>query len=186
MTDSVLCVHTARLELIAATPDHLRAELDAPERLAEMLGAVVPPGWPPGLYDSDAMKFFLARLTEGGAGTAGWYAWYGIRRAAAEAPATLVAAGGYMGPPSEDGTVEIGYSVVPELRGRGYATEMMGALVARALEVPGVRRVAAEAHEENIASITVLERCGFSRVGLGRDPGHLRFERVSVGRAMDP
>ena len=40
----------------------------------------------------------------------------------------LVAAGGYFGPPA-GGSVEIGYSVIPEARERGYATELVEALV---------------------------------------------------------
>jgi RimJ/RimL family protein N-acetyltransferase len=178
MSENALFFQTARLDLIATTLEHLQAELDAPDQLATLLCAEVPPGWPPGLYDRDAMTFFHARMTEGGAAVAGWYGWYAIQRATADHPATLVASGGYMGPPSTDGTVEIGYSVVPEWCGRGFATELAGALVERAFATPGVMRVVAEAHEENTASIVVLERCGFARVGVGRDPGHHRFERL--------
>ena len=35
-----------------------------------------------------------------------------------------MAGAGYMGPPMEE-LVEIGYSVVPEARGRGFATEIV-------------------------------------------------------------
>ena len=44
-------------------------------------------------------------------------------------PPTLVGAGGYFGPPDADGTVEIGYSVLPEWQRHGYATQMTEALV---------------------------------------------------------
>ena len=87
----------------------------------------------------------------------------------------LVAGAGYMGPPA-DGTVEIGYSVVPEERGRGYATEAVQVLIARALATEGVQRVVAEVHEENVASLKVMERCGFYRIGTGREPGHHRYQ----------
>jgi hypothetical protein len=81
-----------------------------------------------------------------------------------------------MGPPLADGTVEVGYSVVPEERGRGYATEVVQALTARALAAPDVQRVVAEVHEENAASLKVMERCGFYRLGTGREPGHHRYQ----------
>src|SRR5262249_2692644 len=148
------------------------------DQLGALLGAAVPSSWPPGFWDRDAMSYFHARLTEGGLPVAGWYAWYAILRACEGNPATLVASGGYVGPPSEDGTVEIGYSVASEWRGRGYATEMMRALVERAFATPDVRRVIADVHEANMASQKVLERCGLRRAGDGRDPGHHRFERL--------
>ena len=175
MTDAANLLRTARLDLLATTLDHLQAEIEAPEQLAVLLGAVVPPSWPPGLYDRDAMVFFQARLGEGGAAAVGWYGWYAVLRAEADRPATLVASCGYFGPPA-DGTVEIGYSTAPEWRGRGYAAEFVEALTARALATPGVRRVVAETHDDNAASIRVLERCGFHRVGPGRDPGFHRHE----------
>ncbi|MCC6558779.1 MAG: GNAT family N-acetyltransferase [Polyangiaceae bacterium] len=176
-----MAIRTARLDLIVTTVEHLRAELDAPELLGGLLGAEVPAGWPPGLYDRDAMSFFLAQATERGEEAVGWYGWYAVRRAAGGEGALLVASGGYFGPPSADGTVEIGYSVVPEARGQGYATEVAGALTERALAWSGVERVVAEAHESNAGSVKVLSRCGFQRVGPGREAGHWRFERRRGG-----
>jgi [ribosomal protein S5]-alanine N-acetyltransferase len=173
-----LSITTARLLLVPTTIEHLEAELHAPHRLPEMLGVVVPAGWPPGLYDRDAMEFFHARMLEAGTAAAGWFGWYAIRRATTDGPAILVASGGYLGPPASDGTVEIGYSVVPEYRNQGYATELVSALTNRALTlfVAGVRRVVAEVDEQNGASQKVLRRCGFAPVGSGREPGHTRFQ----------
>jgi len=188
-------IRTARLDLIMTTVEHLKVELESPAMLGEILGVEVPVGWPPGFYDQDAMRFFLARALEDGESAKGWYGWYGVLR---ERPplgdgvpkhgllgdggkGLLVAAGGYFGPPSADGTVEIGYSVVGAVRGRGIATEVASALVERALGTPGVERVVAEAHELNLASWKVLERCGLSRVGPGREPQHVRFERRRQG-----
>jgi hypothetical protein len=41
---------TDRLELVATTFDHIRAEMEAPERLESLLNAQVEPSWPPGEY----------------------------------------------------------------------------------------------------------------------------------------
>jgi RimJ/RimL family protein N-acetyltransferase len=177
VTGNALPLQTARLDLVAATIEHLTAELQSPRRLAAMLVAKVPASWPPGEYNRHTIAYFRARLIEGGSAAAGWYAWYAIRRATPNQPAVLVASGGYAGPPSTDGTVDIGYSVVPEWRGRGYATELVHALAARALDVPDVRRILAEARGDNTASIAVLKRCGFRRVGVGHDPGYDRYQR---------
>jgi RimJ/RimL family protein N-acetyltransferase/8-oxo-dGTP pyrophosphatase MutT (NUDIX family) len=176
-------LHTARLDLVPATLAHVEAELaDDRAALERMLAARVPEGWPPGLYDRDAMRFFRAQLVARGEAASGWYGWYAIAHAADGEPATLVGAAGYLGPPSADGEVEIGYSVVESFRGRGYATEIARALAERALALPGVRRVAAEAAATNVASRRVLERAGFVLAGAGREPGHERWRREPPAR----
>jgi [ribosomal protein S5]-alanine N-acetyltransferase len=186
MNDDAHRIRTARLDLVATTVEHLRVELEAPEQLAALLGAVVPASWPPGFYDRDAMTFFHARLTEAGAAAVGWFGWYALLRATEGQAATLVAGAGYFGPPAADGTVEIGYSTAPEWRGQGYCAEIVTALTARALATEGVQRVVAEVHEENAASLKVLARCGFHRVGAGRDPGHHRYQHGPAPAVVTP
>jgi ribosomal-protein-alanine N-acetyltransferase len=175
MKSDPLLLRTERLDIIAATADHLRAELEDRERFARMLGAVVPTSWPPGEYDRDAQEFFLERLLQTGPSGAGWFGWYAVRRATGGDPPILVAGGGYFGPPGADGTVEIGYSVVPEWAGHGYATELSRALLARAAATPGVRQVVAHTRKDNVASIRVLAHCGFVADGDGPEAGNLRF-----------
>jgi ribosomal-protein-alanine N-acetyltransferase len=79
--------------------------------------------------------------------------------------ATVVGDIGFLGVPGADGSVEIGYSVIPERRGRGYATEAARALVDWALDQPGVTVVVAGSDNDNVASIRMLERIGFARTG---------------------
>lgn len=166
---------TRRLVLVAATPELLETELGDVAALGAALDAVVPPGWPPGEYDADAARCFRTRLLEGGDAARGWYGWYAIARAGRAEPATLVGSVGTFGPPSADGTVEIGYSVVESARGRGFATEMAHAITARALASPAVRTVVAETVEDNVASQRVLLRCGFRAIGEGRTREHVRW-----------
>ncbi len=163
---------TPRLDLVAATVGHAEAELRGDGSLATLLGCAVPPSWPPGEYDRAAIEFLRLRMTQGGAACAGWYTWYAIERGTR----TLVAAGGYFGPPV-DGEVEIGYSVVPEARGRGVAADMARALVERAFAHRLVRSVRAHTFDHNPASIRVLEHCGLRRVGAGTEPGTVKFRR---------
>lgn len=174
-------LHTSRLDLIAATLAHVEAELDAPSQLSALLGAEVPDGWPPGEYDRDAQEFFRDCLERGGAEVVGWYGWYAIRRSKAESPARVVGAGGFLGPPTPEGEVEIGYSLLPEARGQGFATELVRALLEHALAHREVRRVVAHTADGNEASAAVLTRAGFSLAGPGAEPGHLRFEILSGG-----
>jgi ribosomal-protein-alanine N-acetyltransferase len=171
---------------VAARLEHLDAELTGPPGLERLLGAQVLSSWPPGEYDRFAISYFHDRLVEGGDAVADWYVWYAIMRESEANPATLIACGGYFGPPSPEGTVEIGYSVVPEWRRRGYATELAAALIRRGFENSRVSRILAEAEVQNAASIGVLTRCGFRRVGTGREPHFDRFQLDRVEPALTP
>lgn len=81
----------------------------------------------------------------------------------------------FRGPPDADRTVEIGYSVIPDRRRRGYATESARALVGWAAEQPGVDSLIAGCDRDNVASIKTLERLGFGRTG--ETNRELRFRR---------
>ncbi len=74
-----------------------------------------------------------------------------------------------------DGSVEIGYGILDEYQGRGYASEAVAAAVNWALAQPGVTRVEAETEPDNRASQRVLEKCGFIPTGTMGEEGP-RFE----------
>jgi RimJ/RimL family protein N-acetyltransferase len=74
---------------------------------------------------------------------------------------------GFKGPP-DDGSVEIGYGLVPSARGNGYAAEALRAVVAMSRE-QGLSRLVADTDERNIASQRSLERAGFTRTGTNGD-----------------
>jgi RimJ/RimL family protein N-acetyltransferase len=78
---------------------------------------------------------------------------------------TVVGDVGFVGPPDENGAVEVGYSVVPERRRRGYATEAVRAIVMWVLDVPTVSAVVAACDADNVPSVRTLERIGFVRTG---------------------
>jgi len=179
--DEDFVIDTARMRLIAAQLAHLRTELADPSQLAVLLDVEVPAGWPPGEYDRDAIVYFLSQYEIRGPAAIGWYGWYAMRRAGEGQPAQLVGAGGYFGPPSHDGTVEIGYSIAEEARGEGYGSELALALTERALRYPGVRRVIAHVAADNVASHMVLKHAGFQFAAVGTS-GKLRYERAAKGR----
>jgi ribosomal-protein-alanine N-acetyltransferase len=72
---------------------------------------------------------------------------------------------GFHGPPDDAGTIEIGYSVIPDRRRHGYATEAAHALVKWALSQLGVHLLVAGCDPDNVPSIRTLERIGFRRSG---------------------
>ena len=176
---------TRRLTLVPASVALARAELHDRAAFADMLGAVVPDAWPPQAA-VDALPLFL-RWLEAAPDQAGWFSWYALLRDATDAGSILIGGGGFLGPP-QDGTVQLGYSVLPEFQRRGYATEMVRGLASWAFIQPNVAVVTAETEWDNPASVRVLERSGFQAAGPASHPEGTRFElrttrALSVGRA---
>jgi RimJ/RimL family protein N-acetyltransferase len=162
-------IRTDRLDLVPATAALLNAELADAGQFRVAIGVDVPPDWPPELYDEGAIKHYLALLT-GRSGNERWGTYYIARRAMGDEPGVLVGVGGFKGAPDSEGTVEIGYSVVPAHQRRGYATEAAMGFVRFAMAAPAVRRVVAHTLPHLDASINVLRNVGFEYVGVGTDP----------------
>jgi len=162
-------IRTERLELVPATVELVRAEIEDPEGFFEQLGVCRANDWPSENLRG-VLPLFLETLSD--PANIGWCAWYWIDRS----ERTLVGGGGFKGQPSEDGTVEVGYETRLTYRRRGYAREAVDALAEWALAQPGVRRVIAETHKENAASIGLLATLEFAATSAGSEPGHLRFE----------
>ena len=72
---------------------------------------------------------------------------------------------------SPDGAVEIGYGIDERYQGHGYATEAVSAVTAWAAQQEGISRIEAEAEEDNIASLRVLEKSGFVPTGERGEEG---------------
>lgn len=155
------------MRLVPATVELARAEIDDRAAFAGGLDAVVPENWPPETV-ADALSFFL-ELIERNPGWEGWLGWYAV------VDGTLVGSVGFKGPPDEEATVEIGYSVLPQFQGMGYATEMAIELIARAAATGQVRRVVAQTTGANAKSRRVLAKLGFAPVGPGSDPDSTLF-----------
>ena len=67
------------------------------------------------------------------------------------------------------GVAEIGYSLLREHWGQGYAREMLTALLDRLFGAEGHRRVFADIDPDNRASCNLVEALGFRREGLLRE-----------------
>lgn len=206
-----LTLTTPRLELIAATVEISRAEIHDRARFAALLGTPVPAVWPPPLNDDASMQWILDTL-ERDPDAVGWTAWYYVVRGggtgAGSPGAGVLAAGGsgegagdggsqaggravignggFTGRPDAEGSVELGYSILEEHQGKGYATEAAEALVAWAFRHGEVRRVIAHTFPELIASVRLLEKCGFRGTGPGSEEGSLRFELTRDAHAERP
>ena len=165
-------ISTDRLDLIPATPAMLNAELEGNDAFARAIGVTVPDNWPPVLYDHGAIEWTLGMLREVPE-MADWAMYYIVERGDEPAVTGTV---GYKGPPGAEATVEIGYGLLEQYRGRGYATESARALIDRAFADPRVQRVTAQTYPHLTASINVMERCGLSYGGEAEESGVIYFQ----------
>jgi RimJ/RimL family protein N-acetyltransferase len=99
----------------------------------------------------------------------------------------VVGHAGFHGPP-RDGMVEIGYSIDPDDRRRGYGRAVVRALLDEAQDVPTVTRVRASINRSNAASFATVARLGFVAVGSRDVDGgsELILERPSRGGVPVP
>jgi [ribosomal protein S5]-alanine N-acetyltransferase len=156
MTSSL---RTERLEL-RPLPPAVAAVLPRDRAAAEaLLGATLPADWP----QADLLDVLPLQLQKEGR-AADFGIWVIIERATQ----TVVGDVGFKGLPA-DGAVEIGYSVVPGRRRRGYASEAAAALVDWARGQEDVEVILAACDRGNVASIRTLERLGFARTGMDGD-----------------
>ena len=93
---------------------------------------------------------------------------------------TVLGSIGFFGPPAPSPLddvpeTEVGYGLVPEARGWGFATEALGAVVAAA-DACGVR-VRASVLPTNAASLRVLAKSGFTSLRGSDEEGQLVMAR---------
>jgi RimJ/RimL family protein N-acetyltransferase len=166
----VLKLFTPRLELVAATAEVARAAVSDRITLARLLSARVPASWPHELV-ADNLEGFARRI-EADPALEGWLPWYWVTRE----DRTLIGNGGFGAVPAEDGSGKIGYALVAEREGRGFATEAVAAILEWAFSHPGLSRVVADTYPELRRSIRVLHKNGFRYAGPGKGERVIRYE----------
>ena len=81
---------------------------------------------------------------------------------------------GFNGEPNEQGEAEIGYMIEGNHQGNGYATEALKLMSGWALGQAPVKSVIVHTYENNLPSVRILEKCGFSQFKRA-DDGLLSF-----------
>jgi RimJ/RimL family protein N-acetyltransferase len=89
---------------------------------------------------------------------------HGLNRVALKADDTPIGICGILQREELD-EADLGFALLPEFRGRGYAAEAATAVLDHAGETLGLSRVAAIVAAQNAASIVLLKRLGFTRQG---------------------
>lgn len=172
---TVLTLESARLT-IRVLPQRAARSLPGNRAEAEdAIGASLDPEWP----RADLLDILPAHAAAR-ADDLPFGVWLIVERSTS----TVVGDIGFHGPPGVEGTVEIGYSIVPTRRNRGYATEAARALIDWARTQPRVSRIVASCAPDNAASIRTLERLRFVRDGE-RD-GELRWIHGDTDSASTP
>lgn len=175
-----MTITTQRLRLSPATVPVLRAaaELDR-ETMADLLGAEVPADWPPDLLQ-DALAP-TADAIESGQSCHPWSTYFVFL----PEPRKLIGVAGFKSAPSEDGRVEVGYSVVKGEQCRGYATEATAGLIEFAFADDRVGTIVADTMPDLIPSIRVMEKVGMTRRADYRstEPGEEQAIRHELSRA---
>ncbi len=96
--------------------------------------------------------------------------WFAPRLFWEETTHAIVGSGGFKNSPSDMIGVEIGYGIARRHQGRGYATAAVRLLVADAFALSPTPLVFATVRPDNLPSLRVLEKCGFTRDGIALDP----------------
>ena len=82
----------------------------------------------------------------------------------------IVGSTSFHGPPDEKGMMEIGLGVHAEFQRRGYATEALTGMWSWVVDQPDVELLRYTVDPNNEASVAVIKKFGFERVGQQIDP----------------
>ena len=82
----------------------------------------------------------------------------------------IVGSTSFHGPPDEKGMMEIGLGVHADFQRRGYATEALTGMWSWVVDQPDVELLRYTVDPNNEASVAVIKKFGFERVGQQIDP----------------
>ncbi len=170
-------ISTARLELVAITPETMRSELAADGRLGELLQCRVTCEWPHADWEPHVFELLLKVFDERPE-EIGWHRYILLRTGTAAGPdirPVLIGTTGGFRWPTDRRSAEVGYAIIPEFRLRGYALEAARAMFAWIEGTGEVDYIFAHTFPELLGSIRILERCGFVLEGPGAELGTVRY-----------
>jgi RimJ/RimL family protein N-acetyltransferase len=150
-------LETERLLVTPLSLDRAHAAMTDRDLLRRQLHAEIPDEWP-----NREFAEFLPLLAQQLLQEPPFADWIGLIIHRQER--VLVGDIGFKGLPDSGGTVEIGYSVVPEYQGRGFATEATRAMIRWAFSNEAVETVTASCLNDNAPSIRVLQKAGMTEV----------------------
>ncbi|MFN8633187.1 MAG: GNAT family N-acetyltransferase [Chloroflexota bacterium] len=157
-------IRAERLDLVSMSPDFMRASVAGDLETAEqVLGAALPPDWP-----GDRARTLRMRLEQLEVDPAA-QPWLLRAIVLREPERRLIGHINFHDPPGHERKVEVGYSVWPAYRRRGYAQEAVEALFAWATTEHGIRHFVASIGPWNAPSLGLVRKLGFTQTGVRMD-----------------
>src|SRR6266550_7052288 len=179
-------IRSERLAPVSISPTFIDALLAERRGQAESEATLKPPdGWPDS-HDPGFLNFRLRQMRERPE-IQEWFV-YAVVLPQGERP--MIGHAGFHGPPGVNAVkapdaVEVGYSIFEPHRRRGYATEVVRALIEWASREHSIQRFIASISPENEPSLALARRLGFKHIGQHwdeEDGEELEFElRISDG-----
>jgi [ribosomal protein S5]-alanine N-acetyltransferase len=163
---------TSRLSLISITHEMLRSEQAGEGRLGELIRCVVPSNWPHENWEPHVYDFMLTQLAEHPE-QLGWQRYVAL--VSPDGSRTLVGSLGAFTKAGNPSECEIGYGMLPQFEGQGFATEGARALIDYLRGDARIESVIAHTFPSIPASIRVMEKCGMVFDGDGDEAGTVRY-----------
>jgi [ribosomal protein S5]-alanine N-acetyltransferase len=163
-------INSERMCLIPATVELYLMELHDRPTFASTLKANVPREWPPDQVTPEVIEEFIRRIQAEDRKI--WSFYWLLRQKSSEL--VLIGNGGFLA--HENGTLEIGYSMLSQYQNKGYATEAVKSMLQWALSNLKEDRIIAYTYPHLKASIRVLEKNGFLLKGKGQEEGTILYE----------
>ncbi|MEZ2348815.1 GNAT family N-acetyltransferase [Terriglobus sp. RCC_193] len=160
-------IFTARLRLVAITPELLDAETASYTALAARLEARIPHEWPDSNWEPHVFDFFRKQFAEHPE-TIGWNRYVVLPL---PEPVLIGTVGAFSTGANE---AETGYAILKPWQRNGYATEATRAVL-RLLSAQGVHSVIAHTFPAMQESIRVMKKCGMRFDGEGAEEGTIRY-----------
>ena len=153
-----------RLELVSMSPGFIEALMGGDrERAASVIGLRLPASWP------EEIHHLLNRRLEQMRRDPSEQPWLARAMVLRNDDRTVIGNIGFHGPPDGRGMVEVGYTVDPDHRRRGYAEEAVRALFDWASREHGIRLFRASVSPNNEPSLGLIRKLGFARTGVQWD-----------------
>ena len=167
MLEADASVRSERLELALLSPAQLeRVAAGDGSLLSEELNAAISAEW---LEEVRWLAGMRARQLRERPSDGPWLL-RAIVREEPDQPREAIGHLNFHAGPDATGQVEIGYTLLPGARGRGYAIEAVRAMFDWATRVHGVRRFRASTAPDNERSMNLLRKLGFVHTGEQWDP----------------
>jgi RimJ/RimL family protein N-acetyltransferase len=159
VTERPATIQTERLDLVVLLPEDVEALIAGDfERARLLTGVTFPDGWPNDPEAKDGLAWHLRALRNDHAQVP-----WRIRAIVERSSGVVVGSINLKGPPGQDGDVEVGWGLVEQARGRGYAAEASAAVVAWVAAQPEVASLSATVPDDNLPSRRLAARLGLAR-----------------------